>query len=355
MKNKFLAIFAGVILMFSIVGVAEAVTLTFQEPDFDWYHATYTDWDGATPYHIWYAGDYWAQTFNSTGLDSATHLLFNFVFNTWELAPGVPVYLDVLVNDIDVGDITIYSSGYPVAFTTLTGGFSFGPIEGPSFTLKLVVKSDIDPPYSGSPSIEIADGASYAELTSSPVSEIFKDVPLDFWAYSYIESIYNLGITNGCGNGFYCPGEFINRAQAAVLIERATNGGSYMPAPAIGMFADVPTTYWAADWIEQFYEDGLTKGCSYNPLQFCPEQNVTRAEMAIFLLREKYGSSYSPPKAIGMFADVSTTFWASDWVEQLYTEGITTGCGGNPLRFCPDDFVTRAQMAAFLVKTFSLE
>lgn len=168
MKNKSLAAFTAIIFMFSIVGIAEAVTLTFQEPDFDWYHATYTDWDGATPYHIWYKGDYWTQTFNSTGLDKATNLTLNLVFNTWILAPNVPVYFDVLVNGIDVGDITIYASGYPDPVTMFTGDFSFSPIAGPTFSLKLVVKSDIDPPYSGSPSLVIADGVSYAELTAIP-------------------------------------------------------------------------------------------------------------------------------------------------------------------------------------------
>jgi len=38
----------------------------------------------------------------------------------------------------------------------------------------------------------------------------------------------------------------------------------------------------------------------------------------------------------------------------LYNEGITSGCGTGPLRYCPDDLVTRAQMAVFLVKTFNL-
>jgi hypothetical protein len=68
MKKKALAVFAAIMLMFSVVGIAGAVNLTFQEPDFDWYLATYTDWDGATPYHIWYQGDYWTQSFISTGL-----------------------------------------------------------------------------------------------------------------------------------------------------------------------------------------------------------------------------------------------------------------------------------------------
>ncbi|MGA7875609.1 MAG: S-layer homology domain-containing protein [Desulfoferrobacter sp.] len=202
------------------------------------------------------------------------------------------------------------------------------------------------------PSPEIGNGDFYAELTSNPAYESFEDVSPDSWAYSYIEAINKLGITEGCGTGFYCPEEFTNRAQVAICMERAINGSSYKPSPAVGVFADVPTTFWAADWIEQFYADGLTKGCSTNPLQFCPDQNVTRADMAIFLLRKKHGSSYSPPKAKGIFADVPASFWAADWVEQLYAEGITTGCDDNPLKFCPNEPVTRAQMAVFLVRAF---
>jgi hypothetical protein len=74
--------------------------------------------------------------------------------------------------------------------------------------------------------------------------------------------------------------------------------------------------------------------------------------MAIFLLRAKHGAAYVPPAATGIFADVPTTYWAANWIEQLYAEGITTGCGiGN---YCPEDPVTRAQMAVFLVRTFNL-
>ena len=34
---------------------------------------------------------------------------------------------------------------------------------------------------------------------------------------------------------------------------------------------------------------------------------------------------------------------------------VTGGCATSPLRYCPDSAVTRGQMAAFLVKTFSLQ
>jgi hypothetical protein len=76
--------------------------------------------------------------------------------------------------------------------------------------------------------------------------------------------------------------------------------------------------------------------------------------MAVFLLRSKYGASYTPP-AVGSstgFGDVPPSYWAAAFVKQLVAEGITVGCGGG--NYCPEQSVTRAQMAVFLVRTFSL-
>jgi hypothetical protein len=64
------------------------------------------------------------------------------------------------------------------------------------------------------------------------------------------------------------------------------------------------------------------------------------------------GSAYTPPPATGAFGDVPVSYWAAGWIEQLAAEGITSGCGGG--NYCPDSPVTRAQMAAFLVRAFSL-
>jgi len=114
-------------------------------------------------------------------------------------------------------------------------------------------------------------------------------------------------------------------------------------------FADVPTSYWAWDWIERLYAAGITAGCRTAPLAYCPESSVTRAQMAIFLERGIRGSTYLPPAATGMvFADVPVSHWAAAWIEKLAADGITTGCGG--VNYCPEDNVTRAQMAIFLLR-----
>jgi len=193
-----------------------------------------------------------------------------------------------------------------------------------------------------------------ATMTANLFVPSFSDVPPTYWSWKWIEGLNASGVTMGCGNADYCPEDNATRAQMAVLLLRAKNGSGYTPPPATGVFADVPVDYWAANWIEELYTDGITKGCGSDPLSYCPESNVTRAQMAIFLLRAKYGSSYSPPPATGLFADVPVDYWAADWIEQLYTEGITTGCGTAPLLYCPDGDITRAEIAVFLARTFNL-
>jgi len=182
-------------------------------------------------------------------------------------------------------------------------------------------------------------------------SPVFADVSEDHWAYPYIETLYFNGVTAGCGGGNYCPDSYVTRAQMAIFLLRAEHGSSYIPPSGSGiMFTDVPSSFWAVDWIEQLAIEGITAGCGGG--NYCPDSYVTRAQMAIFLLRAEHGASYLPPVATGVFDDVPVSFWAAAWIEQLAAEGVTAGCGGG--NYCPDSYVTRAQMAVFLTRTFNL-
>ncbi len=184
----------------------------------------------------------------------------------------------------------------------------------------------------------------------------FSDVPASYWAWSWIETLYVNGVTGGCSTNplAYCPATSVTRDQMAVFLLRGEHGSAYIPPVATGIFDDVPTSYWAAAWIEQLYNEGITTGCSVIPMLYCPHVTVTRDQMAILLLRTSHGSAYMPPAATGIFADVPTDSWAADWIEQLYNEGITGGCLTNPLRYCPANPVARDQMAVFLVRNFNL-
>jgi photosystem II stability/assembly factor-like uncharacterized protein len=119
-------------------------------------------------------------------------------------------------------------------------------------------------------------------------------------------------------------------------------------------FVDVPATHPFMMWIEALVNAGITSGCATSPPQYCPDQSVTRGQMAVFLLRGIHGAGHQPPDATGIFADVPLDHPFARWIEQLFAEGITSGCATSPARYCPDQPVTRGQTAVFLVRAFGL-
>lgn len=115
-----------------------------------------------------------------------------------------------------------------------------------------------------------------------------------------------------------------------------------------GSFTDVPSTNIFYRFIETLLHTGVTGGCGSN--QYCPSNPVTRGQMAVFLLKSKFGQTYVPPQATGtVFTDVPISHPFAAWIEQLAALGITGGCGGG--NYCPGSPVNRQQMAAFLLKT----
>jgi prolipoprotein diacylglyceryltransferase len=136
--------------------------------------------------------------------------------------------------------------------------------------------------------------------------------------------------------------------------------GNFNPTPnPTDMFDDVPypgmqPTFPA--FIYEFYNDGITGGCANDPLRYCPTNNVTRQEMAVFI--ERALGNFTPnPNPTGMFADVPypgmpPTFPA--FIYEFYNDGITIGCAANPLRFCPLNNVTRQEMAVFIARAFDI-
>ncbi|MUV13734.1 hypothetical protein GN331_05870 [Lysobacter sp. HX-5-24] len=185
----------------------------------------------------------------------------------------------------------------------------------------------------------------------------FEDVPTNYWAYDAIRRVFAAGITSGCSAApaRYCPTAVVKRDQMAIFLLRGMHGGSFQP-PGVttSSFADIPQGFWAISWVEALVNEGITSGCGVNPAQYCPAGSVTRAQMAVFLLRAKYGAAFVPPAATGRFADVPTNYWAAAWIEALADEGITGGCAASPARYCPETAVTRDQMAVFLTRTFNL-
>ncbi len=151
------------------------------------------------------------------------------------------------------------------------------------------------------------------------------------------------GITAGCNppqNDLFCPEDHVTRAQMASLLVNFLG----LPPPTSHLFTDT-TGSVHRDNIESLRAAGITSGC--NPPandEYCPGDNVTRAQMASFLA----AALRLPPPLQDWFADDTGLIHQAN-INRIADAGITLGCNppANDM-FCPGGQVTREQMAAFL-------
>jgi hypothetical protein len=163
----------------------------------------------------------------------------------------------------------------------------------------------------------------------------------DILASSFIDDIHWLvyeGLTGGCGGSRYCPTGAVTRGQMASFLARALG----LPATTTDHFDDDDGTTHEVD-INRLAEAGITGGCA--PNAYCAGRNVTRAEMATFLVR----ALEVPSTTADYFTDDGTSTHEPN-INALRAAGLTSGCGGT--RYCPSAAVTREQMAAFLHRAF---
>ncbi|HEX3582546.1 MAG TPA: PKD domain-containing protein, partial [Thermoanaerobaculia bacterium] len=182
------------------------------------------------------------------------------------------------------------------------------------------------------------------------VGASFVDVPTTQWAYTSIESVLHNGVAGACNpNLQFCPGTALTRGETAKWLMLAEHGGSYQPPACTGSgpFTDVPCTNAYAPWIQQLKNEGLTSGTGGGA--YSPDATLSRAELAIFVLRAKLGAAYVPPACGNDFSDVPCpSYWAANWISDVKRRGVTAGCG--PYQFCPADTVDRAQAAVFITR-----
>jgi RHS repeat-associated protein len=192
-------------------------------------------------------------------------------------------------------------------------------------------------------------------LTQDATPTTFSDVfPPDFY-FDGANILRQNNITAGCATSptlQYCPNQNVTRGQMAIFVVRTVLGGGatvdnfqYSTTP---YFTDVPATHVYFKWIQKMRDLGVTAGCSAT--QYCPNDNITRGQMAVFIVRARLGAStsftYNPTPS---FTDVPANYSYFQWIQKLKEIGVTAGCGANT--YCPDQFVTRGQMAIFLVRS----
>lgn len=175
---------------------------------------------------------------------------------------------------------------------------------------------------------DVASGTSFAAPHVAGIAALMIQASPDLTADEIAELIETHGTELAALEGAVASGR---RVSATEAVQAAT-------------FRDIPGTLFADD-VMWAVADGVTRGCT--PTLFCPDAAVTRGQMAAFLVR----ALALPPTDVDHFDDDDDSVFADD-IDRLAAAGITTGCSADT--FCPDDLVTRAQMAALLRRAFGL-
>ena len=189
-----------------------------------------------------------------------------------------------------------------------------------------------------------------AEPQHSAKQPRFIDVPATSSGVREIATLDALGLDQGCGGGRFCPEASVTRSQLAVVLARALGdrvGG--FTGSRIG-FADVPPGDSVAQTAARLVGVGVMDDCGAG--LFCPDEEVSRAEAAAVLLRARHGAGWLPPNSTGTFSDVPVADPAAAWIEAAVAEDLVGACKGD--RFCPDEPITRAELAVALVRALDL-
>jgi hypothetical protein len=148
----------------------------------------------------------------------------------------------------------------------------------------------------------------------------------------------------------FCPSGVVTRADMAGYLFRAINGANTPPPVYQNIFGDVTFNQYNSFYIQGIYDAEITAGCGSG--NYCPDAPNTRAQMSVFIYKGQHGSMPPPACTTQIFDDVPCDSFAADYINALYEEGVTAGCGGG--NFCPSANITNGQMAVFLVKGFNI-
>ncbi len=257
------------------------------------------------------------------------------------VARGHEVEIGVLENDFD-------PDGEVLSVVDVTRMPEHGSVTiNPAGTITYS-HSGVDIPDTDSFEYEIQDArlaTARAEVLIIVRQTWFDDVPESNVFFGDIIWLAQQGITRGCNppaNSLFCPLAPVTRGQMAAFLVRARG---YIDGIGADLFLDDDESIFEID-IDKLGTAGVTRGCN-PPLNdhFCPDGHVTRGQMAAFLVR-----AFGLP-SLGMtdlFVDDNGSTFEAD-IDKLGATGVSRGC--NPPdndRFCPNDYVTRQQMAAFI-------
>jgi subtilisin family serine protease/subtilisin-like proprotein convertase family protein len=242
--------------------------------------------------------------------------------------------------------------GSQTCTTTETSCVVEGLTDGTPYSFTVIAinsagNSEQSNPVTGTPTLirlreEI--GVDCSEVLAHP----FNDVSASADAQRDTACIYNLGVTTGINATAYGPGGPVTRAQMAAFLARFYETVTGQTCAGDHPFTDVAINSFAHGPVGCIYALGITTGTSAT--EYGPGAAVTRVQMAAFLSRLLSVLTSSGCTGSHPFGDVSPSSYGYGPVGCLYQLGLTTGTSS--VTFSPAQVMTRAQMAAFLSRTY---
>jgi hypothetical protein len=178
-------------------------------------------------------------------------------------------------------------------------------------------------------------------------TQVFSDLPPNYWAYSLIAPLAARNIVSGMPDGTFRPNSPVSRAEYASQLQRAL---ALKPQRQALAFKDVASDFWAAPAIQATSSTLYLSGYPGNV--FRPQQEITRLELLISLAS---GLELPPPAEVDR---ILTTFqdqqqipsWARQKIAAAVQAGLVVNYP-NPNLLRPQQPATRAEATAMLHQT----
>ena len=164
--------------------------------------------------------------------------------------------------------------------------------------------------------------------------------------------VYIVGYTDGT----FGPSRSMTRAEAAAIFARllAEKNGDTISTAANTKFADIPTHAWYSGYVKYLSNNGITYGKSKTI--FAPNDAITRAEFTTMAVRffDVYGDGDAEiMEQFGSFNDVSSGYWAAEYIRYAAKHGWINGYGDGSFR--ADDEINRAEVVTIVNRLLGRE
>lgn len=120
-------------------------------------------------------------------------------------------------------------------------------------------------------------------VVAQQAQSTFPDVPRDYWARPFIQSLAEKGIVTGYPDGTFRPRQAVDQDEFSAMIRQAFERARIRNIPSGSYFNDVPQGYWAETPIQEAYETGFMNDFPGN--EFRPKQPLTKAQALVVLMR----------------------------------------------------------------------